>query len=215
MSQGVRHDAADHGPMILWDEPDAPAFFTKEVVLVREGGPRRDVLTFSIGGEDYALGIQSIREIIKNRPITEVPRVPPFVAGIITVRGVVMPVIDLRLRLRLLAPPLTEKARILVVLRPADMRIQEPFGLLVDRVYKVVQLPEQDIEPPTMLSAHETDFVSGIGRLETEPGQPRPMLILLDLLRVLSFEPGSGLLTLGAAADHGGHRGRHGKDKLP
>ncbi len=173
----------------------------------RESGQQRDVLTFSVGGEEYALGIDCIREIIKNRPITEVPRVPAFVAGIIAVRGVVMPVIDLRLRLRLLAAPLSQKARILVVTRPDLVEgqldsVREPFGLIVDRVHQVVSLWEHDIEPPTMLGGHESDFVSGIGRIHggeslepRQPGgpglllaRPRHMLILLDLPRVLTFE---------------------------
>jgi len=186
------------------------------------GGPQRDVLVFSAGGEEYALGIDHIREIIKSRPITEVPRVPAFVAGIIAVRGVVMPVLDLRLRLRLPAAPLSRKARILVVMRPvagADAGAQdsarEPFGLLVDRVHDVVRLPEHHIEPPIMLSGHEAEFVAGIGRVYRLDGRPDPrgdghgarprhIVILLDLGRVLSFEhAGTAGQSLGLASAAG------------
>ncbi len=178
---------------------------------------QRDVLTFAISDEEYAIGIEHIREIIKYRPITEVPRVPAFVAGIIAVRGLVMPVLDLRLRLRLRAAPLAQKARILVISRPATQgdlvseEERERFGLIVDRVNEVVRIQEQDIEQPTVLSGHESDFIEGIGRLRKEeedlPRVPAPMrmspalmaaepqriIILLDLSRVLSFEhAGSG-----------------------
>jgi purine-binding chemotaxis protein CheW len=178
---------------------------------------QRDVLTFAIADEEYAIGIEHIREIIKYRPVTEVPRVPAFVAGIIAVRGLVMPVLDLRLRLRLRAVPLAQKARILVITRPSTQgeilgdEERERFGLIVDRVNEVVRIQEQDIEPPTVLSGHESDFIEGIGRLRQEeediprgpaamrmsPGmmaaEPQRIIILLDLSRVLTFDhAGSG-----------------------
>ena len=173
---------------------------------------QRDVLTFAIADEEYAIGIEHIREIIKYRPVTEVPRVPMFVAGIIAVRGLVMPVLDMRLRLRLRAGPLARSSRILVISRPAtpnEMLIDEErerFGLIVDRVNDVVRIHENDIEQPTVLSGHESDFIEGIGRLRKEeedqtrapiPSRMGPsvlsaeaqrIIILLDLLRVLSFE---------------------------
>jgi chemotaxis signal transduction protein len=203
-----------------WYSANQPSL--ADEAYARETAHKRDVLTFAVGGEEYALGIDCIREIIKNRPVTEVPRVPAFVAGIIAVRGVVMPVIDVRLRLRLLAAPLSHKARILVVTRPTadaggglggDVQDsgREPFGLIVDRVHQVVTLSEHDIEPPTMLAGHDGDFVSGIGRIHRldnqEPRQAgghhggtglllskqRHMLILLDLQRVLTFEHAGSL----------------------
>jgi chemotaxis signal transduction protein len=210
-----------------------PASLADEVG--RPHGPvlRRDVLTFSIGGEEYALGIEAIREIIKNRPVTEVPRVPPFVAGIVAVRGVVMPVIDMRMRLRLPAPAISEKARILVVTHPGgggdDNSSRDPFGLLVDRVHHVVRLYEQDVEPPTMLAGHEVDFVAGIGRVQriegTDPRgrqggmlpqRQRHMLILLDLERVLTFEhAGSALHAAHTVLDRGELRALAAKEKTP
>jgi chemotaxis signal transduction protein len=179
--------------------------------VARGEGAQRDLLTFLVSDEEYALGIEYIREIIKMRPVTEVPRVPPFVAGIIAVRGVVMPVLDLRLRLRLPAQPLSRQARVLVVMHspPGDTGPGEPYGLLVDQVNHVVRLQEGDIEPPTMLSGHEADFVAGIGRIQQEGGPEaraqggratgvlpqgqRQMIILLDLPRVLSFDIAAGL----------------------
>lgn len=173
---------------------------------------QHDVLTFTIAGEEYGLGIEHIREISKWKPITEVPRVPGFVAGIILVRGQVVPVLDLRLRLRLSSTPPNSKARILVVSRPSvenettaeDER--EQFGLIVDRVNHVVRINDAEIEPPTVLAGHESEFIAGLSRIrltEEESSVPHPpqrtgtglaaveqyrIVILLDLLRVLSFE---------------------------
>ncbi len=178
---------------------------------------QHDVLTFTVAEEEYGLGIEHIREISKFKPITEVPRVPGFVAGIILVRGQVVPVLDLRLRLRLSTASPGGKSRILVVSRPAsdaesaseDER--EQFGLIVDRVNHVVSINEADIEPPTVLAGHESDFVAGLSRIrltEDVMAAPNPpqrtgtglaaveqyrIVILLDLLRVLTFEHAGSL----------------------
>jgi chemotaxis signal transduction protein len=172
---------------------------------------QHDVLTFTVADEEYGLGIEHIREISKFKPITEVPRVPGFVSGIILVRGQVVPVLDLRLRLRLSAVPPSGKSRILVVSRPSIETEQvaederEQFGLIVDRVNHVVRINEAEIEPPTVLAGHESEFVAGLSRIrltEEETATPQGqrtgtglaaieqyrIVILLDLLRVLTFE---------------------------
>jgi chemotaxis signal transduction protein len=178
---------------------------------------QHDVLTFNVAEEEYGLGIEHIREISKWKPITEVPRVPSFVAGIILVRGQVVPVLDLRLRLRLAPSAQGGKSRILVVSRPSSENDQtaeeerEQFGLIVDRVNHVVRINDAEVEPPTILAGHESEFVAGISRIkltEEETATPHPpqrtgtglaaieqyrIVILLDLMRVLSFEHAGSL----------------------
>ena len=161
-------------------------FATEETYLravdSRDQRPTRAVLTFSVGGESYGLDILSIREIIKVREVTEVPRVPRFLIGVISVRGVVLPVVDLRLRLRLAAAPPTRAARILVTTKDG-----EPFGLLVDAVAGVVRLAESEIEPPpSTLGPSEGAFLAGIGRHRA--GRRERMVILLNLSQVLAFD---------------------------
>jgi chemotaxis signal transduction protein len=183
------------------------------------GDPRaqHDVLTFTVAEEEYGLGIEHIREISKFKPITEVPRVPGFVSGIILVRGQVVPVLDLRLRLRLSTVPPNGKSRILVVSRPAGENDtlsedeREQFGLIVDRVNHVVRINDAEVEPPSVLAGHESEFVAGLSRIrlsEEESATPHPpqrtgtglaateqyrIVILLDLLRVLTFEHAGSL----------------------
>lgn len=165
---------------------DDIVFATEETYLLRQDDrrkhERRGVLTFVAGGEVYGVDILSIREIIKLREITEVPRAPRFLLGVVTVRGLVLPVVDLRLRLRLDAPPLGRNARILVV-----MHKNERYGLLVDEVRGVVRFSDAQIEPPPpSLAPSEAPFLTGIGRYP-EGGEER-MVILLSLEAVLGFQ---------------------------
>jgi purine-binding chemotaxis protein CheW len=166
---------------------DRFAFATEETYLRRADEKRSQrelaILTFVCAGETYGIEILSIREIIKPREITEVPRAPRFLLGILTVRGLVMPIIDLRLRLRLDARKLTSRARILVVVHK-----NERFGLLVDEVRDVVRFGDAAIEPPppTFGVGAEAPFLSGIGRHEVA-GEER-MVILLQLDALVAFE---------------------------
>jgi purine-binding chemotaxis protein CheW len=148
----------------------------------REEVERRAILTFVVGGETYGVPIAAVREIIKMREITEVPRMPPFVLGVISVRGVVIPVLDLRKRMRLDDTPLTRAARILVVDRDGAT-----YGLLVDAVSGVVRFAENEIEPPpATLAVADAAFLAGIGRYQS--GKRTRMVILLALAPVTSFE---------------------------
>jgi purine-binding chemotaxis protein CheW len=153
----------------------------------REQGGGRRFLTFMLAREEFALGLLRIREIIKVRPITEVPRAPAFVVGIISVRGTIVPVLDLRRRLGHPAPEPGPAARILIVTRE-----DEPYGLVVDEVVHVVRLHAEDIEPPPpVVGPGEAEFVSGIGRPPSimMPGAAgERLLIILALDAVLTFE---------------------------
>jgi purine-binding chemotaxis protein CheW len=171
------------------NEEEFGGFATEETYL-RRSDTRvterdRGVLTLRAGGETYGLEIIHIREIIKLREITEVPRAPRFLLGIITVRGLVLPVIDLRLRLRLEAPPPGRAARILLV-----MRNGERFGLLVDSVSDVVRFSDDQIEPPPSSFAvglgPEALMLAGIARYQSDKRER--MVILLSLDALLDFE---------------------------
>jgi len=138
----------------------------------------RQWLTFSLGSEEYALDIGQIREIIKPREITDIPRVPDFILGIISLRGVIIPVFDLKRRLKLGKVEVTSSSRIIVC-----QFGEKTAGLVVDNLNQVVRLPAEEIEPPpAVLSGLDRDMVKGVGR---EQGR---MMILLDLANVLNAE---------------------------
>jgi purine-binding chemotaxis protein CheW len=150
--------------------------------------PARRFLTFMLAGEEYALDILRISEIIKVRPVTEVPRAPAFVTGIISVRGTIVPVVDLRLRLHLPASEPGPAGRILIVTKQ-----DEPYGLVVDEVVHVVRLHAEDIEPPpAAVGVASSEFIGGIGRPPSilMPGLGGRMLIVLNVDAVLAFEVG-------------------------
>ena len=109
--------------------------------------------------------------------------------GVVAVRGLVIPVVDLRLRLRLPAAPTTRESRILIVTKG-----EEHYGMVVDGVHQVVRLRDEDVEPPPRtLGLHEAEFLLGIGRPQadrTPSGSPTRMLILLQLDAVLTFPVG-------------------------
>lgn len=162
-----------------------------------------EALVFTLGTEEYGLDIRLIREIMKlDRTITEVPRAPQFVPGIISVRGEIVPLVDLRLRLHLQAssggghraspdggvararshPGDAETARrdpvaILIVRREPDI-----FGLMVDSVRHVVRMREEELEAAPPAIGTQGEFVAAIGR----PRGDR-MIILLNLETVLAF----------------------------
>jgi len=138
----------------------------------------RQYLAFNLGSEEYALDISHISEIIKIREFTDIPRSPEFLLGIISLRGVVVPVFDLRRRFRLGESVMLNSSRI-VVCRHDDVTV----GLLVDCINQVVSLADETIEPPpTVLSGFDRDMVLGVGRYQER------MLILLNLQSVLDID---------------------------
>jgi len=136
-----------------------------------------EYLCFKVADEEYALSIMSIKEIIKPRELTEVPRMPGFVSGVISLRGVIIPIMDMRLRLSLPVKKSTGRERILV-LKTSDGLC----GVLVDEVIQVVRIAASAIEgPPVILEGVDREFVMGLGRYDNR------MLILLNLESILDL----------------------------
>jgi purine-binding chemotaxis protein CheW len=145
-----------------------------------DAGKRTEYLAFGLAGEMYAVQIAHVAEILKPPPITEVPRAPRTVVGVISVRGKLVTVIDLRQRFRLPEAPMDRRARILL----ADVGSGEQVGLLVDEVRQVWRLAVEEIEPAHVLGAEQPAHIAGIGRPEGGA-----TLILLDL-RPIVESPG-------------------------
>lgn len=127
---------------------------------MRASGERvRELLAFVIGTETFALALEAVREILKPPPVTPVPRAPRDVLGVISVRGRITTVIDLRRRLRAHTGELDKFSRILLV-DDGD----EVVGLLVDRVLQVHRLSDDEIELANVVSGDMSEYVVGIGR---------------------------------------------------
>lgn len=139
-------------------------------------------LTFTIGEEDYGIGILKVKEIIGMQDITSVPQTPEFVKGVINLRGKVIPVVDLRLRFNMDATEYTDRTCIIVV------EIESPvgmvrIGIVVDSVSEVTNIKEDEIEDtPTFGAKLNTEYILGMAK--TEGG----VKILLDIDRALNGE---------------------------
>jgi len=145
-----------------------------------------EYLTFRLGVEEYAVAIERVREVLKSQPITEVPRAPAGVLGVVTVRGEVVAVFDPRRRLGLPGAPPPEGSGRIVIVDDGE----GPCGLLVDGVASVVRLARGSIEPcPQGIGGASADCLAGIGR---ERSRLFTVLELGALLRRAPAPPRSG-----------------------
>lgn len=154
-----------------WDSLAREAASPVEVEAIAE----RELLCFEIEGEPYAVPVDAVREIVRLGPVTPIPRVDPAVRGVVSLRGELLQLIDLRQRLGLSRAELSSRSRILVVGATDGVGA----GLLVDAVSEVVRVPEAAIEAP---AGGEAGLVSGLCERDGR------FLSLLDLSRALDFD---------------------------
>lgn len=159
----------------LLDFADAVAV-TDAPEAAAPAAPPLHLVTFVLDREEFGIPIGRVREVLRVGDITRVPEAPPHIRGVTSVRGRILPVVEVRTRLGL--APLGEtgmRARIIVV--EAHGRV---LGLLVDAVNQVVNVPAAAVlAPPGEVLSAQTDYVTGIGRLDSR------LIILLDLDRAL------------------------------
>jgi purine-binding chemotaxis protein CheW len=143
-----------------------------------EAGKRTEYLAFVLAGETYAVQIAHVAEILRPPPITEVPRAPRTVLGVVSVRGRLVTVVDLRRRFRLPEAPVDRRTRVLL----SESAAGEQIGLLVDEVQQVWRLASEEIETANVLGGEQPAHIAGIGRPGDGDGT---ILILLDLGPIL------------------------------
>jgi purine-binding chemotaxis protein CheW len=137
-------------------------------------------LTFSVHGEEYAVEILRVREVVGALPLTRVPTTPESIRGVVNLRGAVVPVVDLGLRFGLAELTMTPRTCIVLVDVVED---GEPtsMGLLVDQVNQVIELSPEAIEEVPAFGVHvRLDFLRGMGPVGER------FVMLLDVDRVLS-----------------------------
>lgn len=139
------------------------------------------LVVFGVGKELYGVGIGSVKEIVRVPDVTEVPDAPGFLEGVINLRGKVIPVIDLRKRLRLQGEEKTKSTRVLVTENEGGKT--GLVGLLVDFVSEVRKVQPDAVEgPPDMVSAVGVEYITGVAKVEEK------LIILLDLKRIMNIE---------------------------
>jgi purine-binding chemotaxis protein CheW len=151
----------------------------------RSATPAPDALvqlcTFRVGGEDYALDIMRVREIIHPLPVTPVPRTPVFVEGVARLRGDVLPVVDVRKRFGLPATPATTRTRFLVVVVGTRR-----LALVVDEVCEVLRVPRGEIRPaPPLVGVEGPRFFLGVCGGPDRRGAPGRLRLLLNVKALL------------------------------
>ena len=143
------------------------------------------LVTFSIGEEEFGVDILKVQEIIRTMEITKVPRAQEFVEGVINLRGKVIPIIDLRRRFGLHSKEYDKHTRIIVI-EIGTMIV----GFVVDSVSEVLRIPSSTMEPPPpVVAGMDSEYIRGIGKLQDR------LLILLDLDKLLSNEDMEALAT--------------------
>lgn len=148
-------------------------------------------LTFSLGGEVFALGILNVKEIIEFGNVTEIPMMPAFIRGVINLRGAVVPVIDLSARFGGKASTISRRTCIVIVELESEDGKQD-LGVIVDAVNEVLEIPRGEIEPPPSFGAKiRADFIKGMGKVEGR------FVIILNIERVLSTEEIAMLARIG------------------
>jgi purine-binding chemotaxis protein CheW len=139
-------------------------------------------LGFHVAGEEYAIGILRVREILEYETATQVPGTPRSIRGVINLRGRVVPVVDLAVKLGLPESPITKLTCVVVV--EVDLEGERTvMGVLADAVSQVFDLPASEIEPPPPFGPRvRVDCLVGMGR------SGKKFVLLLDIDKLLSID---------------------------
>jgi purine-binding chemotaxis protein CheW len=139
-------------------------------------------LTFMIGGEEYAISLLKVKEIIEFDVITEVPKTPEWIRGVINLRGSVVPVVDLAVKFRQ-SPSVAGKLTCIVITEVACEGAGTVMGIMADSVRQVIDLKATDIEPPPTFGTRvKVDYLLGMAR------SGKKFCLILDTEKVLSTD---------------------------
>ncbi len=133
-------------------------------------------IVVKIGNEQYGIDIQYIDNIVRNQKITRVPKAQPYFKGVINLRGEIIPVMSIRLRLGLEDDEFTDKTRIIIIKIDSST-----IGVVVDQVKEVVTLVQDNVEKVTRTASDDafSNYISGIGKSNDE------LISLLDIVSLV------------------------------
>ena len=165
-----------------------------ERAKARERVELTQLVAFGVADGDYALDIMRIKEIINPVAVTPMPKAPPFIEGVIELRGAILPIVDVRKRFDLPSTTSTRATKFLIV--SVDLGQQKAIvGLVVDRVSEPLRVPKGDIKPAPRLSVSERVYFTGV------VAHHGKMLMVLDVDALLSS---AEKLTLSGLSGSGG-----------
>jgi purine-binding chemotaxis protein CheW len=142
----------------------------------------KEYLAFTLGQEEYGIDILKVQEIRGYEAVTRIANAPEFIKGIMNLRGIIVPVVDMRIKFKL-GEPTYDQFTVVIILN-IDSRV---MGIVVDSVSDVTTLLPDQIKPaPDMGSALDTNFLTGLGTLGER------MLILIDIEKLMT-SPEMGL----------------------
>lgn len=156
------------------------------------------IVTFLVGREEYGLDIRFITEVVRPLKITPLPRMPEFIEGVINLRGVIIPIVDLRRRFALQTISDNRRSMRMMITKGAvpggTGAGRELLGLVVDRVDEVMHVPNSNIErAPEAATGEQVDFITGMAKVGDR------LIIMLDITKILSQEERSALAEAGNA----------------
>jgi purine-binding chemotaxis protein CheW len=145
-----------------------------------ESEKKIQLVTFQLGKEKYGIDIMDVNEIVGMRPVRPVPNVPPYVSGIIKLRNMIFPIIDLHKRFHIERAELSDDDKLLsgfVIIRAGNMVI----GIIIDKVSRVVAIDPLQIQPPPqIISGIGAEYIEGVVNEEGE------YLIILNIKKLFS-----------------------------
>lgn len=135
-------------------------------------------IVFQLNNEEYAMPVELVGSIERMMHITRLPGAPHFVKGVLNLRGVVTPIIDLRARFDFDKVEHTDSTR-MIIIHVNDKEV----GLIVDAAYDVIDIPKEKIEPnPEIVGSVNLDYIQGVAKISDR------LLILLDIDKVLAYD---------------------------
>lgn len=135
----------------------------------------REFLTFTLGAEEYAIDILKVQEIRGYEAVTKIANTPEFIKGVINLRGLIVPIVDLRIKFNL-SEPVYDDFTVAIILNIGKRVI----GVVVDSVSDVVSLAEDSIHPAPEFGTFDTQYLMGLATLDER------LLILLDIERLMT-----------------------------
>ncbi|MFI5303628.1 MAG: chemotaxis protein CheW [Nitrospiria bacterium] len=149
---------------------------------LEESSPEVQILTFFISDEEYGVSIKEVKEIIEYAPMTRIPSSPPFIRGVINLRGSVVPVVDLANKFGFRELSITK--RTCIVIAEIDHEGKKNLvGVIVDRVNQVMDLLPEEIEPPPSFGTpFQTEFIKGLAKRE------KNFILILAFEKILSLD---------------------------